>query len=452
MNGPQNMGIESTLLEELNTLRSQAAKQTTAQAELISLTALDAQVSLALIQNSTLHDMLQACTDALVKHIDAAFARIWILNTETQVLELRASSGMYTHLNGTHSRIPMGQLKIGLIAQTRLPHLTNTVIGDPRVNDQEWAKREGMIAFAGYPLLVEDRVIGVMALFARHTLNDSTLQIMSSLANGIALGIDRKHSEEERHLLMQRQHAHAAELALELRNTFLSHVSHDLKNPLASIKTTVQLLQRRLTHGRQLDTNRLIGDLTKIESQANKMVMMLDDLLDISQLPMEQRTTLVCQSLDLVKLVQWVVQTQQSMVHLPQIVVETLVPELTIPGDPVQLERVCINLLSNAIKYSPQGGTVTVTISKVENEGKSWAKLTVQDQGIGIPADEVPHIFKPFYRASNVINHIAGSGIGLASVSQIIKQHRGTITVESIEKVGTTFVIHLPVINEEHPN
>jgi signal transduction histidine kinase len=347
----------------------------------------------------------------------------------------------------------MGQLKIGLIAQTRLPHLTNTVIGDPRVNDQEWAKREGMVAFAGYPLLVEDRVIGVMALFARHTLNTAVLQIMSSLANGIALGIDRKHSEEERYrLLLQEQHARAAEIALELRNTFLSHVSHDLKNPLASIKTTVQLLQRRLTYGRQLDTNRLLGDLTKIESQTNKMSMMLDDLLDISQLQIGQQPPLVYQPLDLVKLVQRVVQTQQSMVHFPHIVIEALVNELVISGASVQLERVCINLLSNAIKYSPRGGTITVTISKVEKEGKSWAKLTVQDQGIGIPADEVPHIFKPFYRASNAIDYVAGSGIGLASVSQIIKQHRGTITVESIEKIGTTFVIHLPLTNEEHPN
>ncbi len=453
MTGPQDM--ESILLGELNALRSQAEKdRKAAHAELTSMAALGAQVSRALIQTSTLHDMLHACTDALVQHLDAAFARIWILNTETQVLELRASSGMYTHLNGAHSRIPMGQLKIGLIAQTRLPHLTNTVIGDPRVNDQEWAKREGMIAFAGYPLLVEDRVIGVMALFARHTLNDSTLQIMSSLANGIALGIDRKHSEEERYrLLLQEQHARAAELALELRNTFLSHVSHDLKNPLASIKATVQLLQRRLTHGRQLDTNQLLGDLTKIESQTNKMTMMLDDLLNISQLQIGQQPPLVYQPLDLVKLVQRAVQTQQSMGHFPHIAIEALVPELTIPGDPAQLERVCINLLSNAIKYSPQRTTIIVTISKVENEGKSWAKLTVQDQGIGIPANEIPYIFKPFYRASNAtINHVTGSGIGLASVSQIIKQHGGTITVESTEKIGTTFVIHLPLTNEEHPN
>ena len=84
------------------------------------------------------------------------------------VLELQASAGLYTHLDGPHSRVPVGQYKIGLIAQERKPHLTNTVVGDPRVSDQEWAQREGMVAFAGYPLIVEDRLVGVMAMFARH--------------------------------------------------------------------------------------------------------------------------------------------------------------------------------------------------------------------------------------------------------------------------------------------
>jgi len=81
-----------------------------------------------------------------------------------KLLELQASSGLYTHHQWEAiSRIPMGQLKIGMIAETRLPQPYNAVIGDPRVNDQQWAKQEGMVAFAGYPLLVEDRVVGVMA-------------------------------------------------------------------------------------------------------------------------------------------------------------------------------------------------------------------------------------------------------------------------------------------------
>ena len=89
------------------------------------------------------------------------------LNSRDDVLELRASAGQYTHLDGPHSRVPVGKYKIGLIAQERQPHLANSVVGDPRVSDQEWALREGMIAFAGYPLIIENRLVGVMAMFAR---------------------------------------------------------------------------------------------------------------------------------------------------------------------------------------------------------------------------------------------------------------------------------------------
>src|SRR5437667_9155408 len=121
MDRPKDRGTESQLLEELNLLRAQIARHASLETELIRLNVLGTQVSLALIQNAALHEMLHSCTDALVQHLSAAFARIWILNTETQMLELRASSGIYTHLNGVHSRIPIGQLKIGLIAQTREP-------------------------------------------------------------------------------------------------------------------------------------------------------------------------------------------------------------------------------------------------------------------------------------------------------------------------------------------
>jgi PAS domain S-box-containing protein len=161
------------------------------------LSALGADVGLALTQRDALPEMLNACAEAMVHHLDAAFARVWTLNEEEQVLELRASAGLYTHLDGPHSRVPVGKYKIGLIAEERAPHLTNDVPHDPRVSDHEWAEREGMVAFAGYPLVVADRLVGVMALFARQPLTEATLQAMSSVANGIALGIERKRAEEE---------------------------------------------------------------------------------------------------------------------------------------------------------------------------------------------------------------------------------------------------------------
>ena len=134
--------------------------------EQLRLAELIRDVGLALIQSTNLHEMAQQCAQSLVGYFDAAFARIWTLNEQSQILELQASAGMYTHLNGSHSRIQVGTFKIGLIASERLPHLTNDVMHDPRVSDQEWARLEGMVAFAGYPLLVSNRVVGVMALFA----------------------------------------------------------------------------------------------------------------------------------------------------------------------------------------------------------------------------------------------------------------------------------------------
>src|SRR5262249_57871482 len=108
-----------------------------------------------------LRQSLQKCAEAIVAHLDAAFARIWLFNEKEQMLELQASAGMYTRIDGTHSRVPLGKFKIGLIAEEKTPSLTNDLADDPRLSDREWAKREGMVSFAGYPLLIGDRLIGV---------------------------------------------------------------------------------------------------------------------------------------------------------------------------------------------------------------------------------------------------------------------------------------------------
>jgi PAS domain S-box-containing protein len=167
------------------------------QAERVRIAALVADIGAALTQSDTKQEMLQRCAEALVRQLEAAFARIWILNDAENVLELQASAGLYTHLDGAHSRVPVGKFKIGLIAEERKSHLTNSVVGDPRVGDQEWAKREGMVAFAGYPLIVDGQLVGVMAMFARHTLTEVALDGMESIANGVALGIKRKRAERE---------------------------------------------------------------------------------------------------------------------------------------------------------------------------------------------------------------------------------------------------------------
>ncbi len=167
-----------------------------ARAERSRLIALRADISTALASAEPTLTVLGHACEALVRHLDMAFARVWTLDDDNTVLELQASAGLYTHLNGDHSRIPVGQFKIGRIASSRRPHLTNTVVDDPQVSDRAWAKREGMVAFAGYPLVVEDRLLGVMAMFARQSLTEGILTELAPLAEGIAQFIDRRRAEE----------------------------------------------------------------------------------------------------------------------------------------------------------------------------------------------------------------------------------------------------------------
>ena len=113
------------------------------------------------------------------------------------MLELQASAGLYTHLDGAHSRIPIGELKIGAIALEQKHVLTNDIINDPRISDKKWAVNEGMSSFAGYPLLVGTRTIGVMAMFSRKPLTTGTAVALESIADLIAQGIGRKHAEDK---------------------------------------------------------------------------------------------------------------------------------------------------------------------------------------------------------------------------------------------------------------
>lgn len=163
--------------------------------ERVRLAAFTGDVGVALTQSDTLAGMLHGCCEAMVRHLEAAFARIWTLDAAANVLVLQASAGLYTNLDGSHARVPVGRFKIGRIAEERRPHLTNDVLRDEQVSDPAWAAREGMVAFAGFPLVVGERLVGVMALFARRTLTDATLQAMEAVAHSVALGLERRQAD-----------------------------------------------------------------------------------------------------------------------------------------------------------------------------------------------------------------------------------------------------------------
>ncbi|MGD9852985.1 MAG: PAS domain S-box protein [Nitrospirales bacterium] len=169
------------------------------------LLALDAQVAGIISQTQELQSILQQCTEAIVDHFHAAFAYIWTQNPTQSIFELQASAGLSTHPYDPHSRIPLGQFKIGKIVAEKKPYLTNSVIGNPHIPEQEWAIQERLVAFAGYPLLRGEEVVGVLAVFSQHSLTGLTLETLEMVSERITTAIER-HEINQAHQELSRQY------------------------------------------------------------------------------------------------------------------------------------------------------------------------------------------------------------------------------------------------------
>jgi signal transduction histidine kinase len=170
------------------------------------------EVGFALTRAGTLAEMLQSCADAMVRHVDAAAARIWAFDEVHRELVLMASSGLADA--DTPDRVALGRTKIGKIVERGTPHLTNDFQTDPRAGNREWAIRERIVAFAGYPLRVDARVIGVLALYGRQRFGHDTTGALATIADSIALGIERKLADDARHVAETELRAQAERLEL----------------------------------------------------------------------------------------------------------------------------------------------------------------------------------------------------------------------------------------------
>ena len=139
-------------------------------------------------------------TDGLVEKFDCAFARIWLLEPDQTVLKLIASSGMYTHTNGWFARVPMGAYKVGKIAQNRVSFLSNNLADEPWVGDRDWAIANDIRGFAGYPLAIKGRVVGVLATFSHHAMAPEFLEVLQTLCTMVTIALDtalQYHKEKQ---------------------------------------------------------------------------------------------------------------------------------------------------------------------------------------------------------------------------------------------------------------
>jgi PAS domain S-box-containing protein len=402
------------------------------QAAHVRQIAVRADVSMAFGKEKSLKAILGECSEAIVRHLDAAFARIWTLSDDGKMLELQASAGMYTHLDGSHSRIPMGQFKIGMIAQERKPHLTNDVLNDPRISDRAWAKREGMASFAGYPLSVGERTIGVLAMFSRKAVTPETTETLASGADLIAQGIERKRAQEA----LQMTQADLARVSrLTTMGELAASIAHEVNQPLTAVTNNSNACLRLLAAGNLKPEvlRRALEEIVADGSRASAVVARIRGF--IKKEPVEKNR------LDMNDVIQEVLALAGRELLENRVLVECRLTKALplVLADRVQLQQVLLNLIMNGIE-----AMIAVTQprslwleSRVDESGDIL--VAVRDSGTGL-GSEADRVFTPFFTTK-----AHGMGMGLSISQSLVENHGGRLWATPNSPMGAVFSFTLPV-------
>ena len=222
-----------------------------------------------------------------------------------------------------------------------------------------------------------------------------------------------------------------------LKDEYVKMVSHDLKSPLASILSLLETVTGGFAGSIEEKPKEL---LQRIQKKVEFLHHYTKDLLDLSRIRAER--SLNIQSINIKDVIYTAAEIALPKIGEKDIQLNIDVQDniSNIEADKELLTYVFLNLIANAFKYTPSGGKILVKAS-LKNE---LLMIEVKDTGIGIPSEDIPHIFEEFFRASNVAKTTKGTGLGLSLVKHIIKRHRGDISVESKLGEGTTFRFTMP--------
>ncbi len=306
------------------------------------------------------------------------------------------------------------------------------------------AGRPWTLAFSSLPAFEEGTRSQMVIPFAVGGVLVSLALFILSLAQARARGEAERGADGLRVALAERARVEERLREADRRkDDFLAMLAHELRNPLAPVLTAVQLMERKQREGQDVGRERDV-----VERQVHHMRRLVDDLLDVSRVT-RGKIHLQKRPLDVVGAAARAVEAARPFAESRG---HTLRAEL--PGepvwteaDPVRLEQVLTNLLHNAAKYSERGGRITLTLVREEDE----AVVRVADTGMGIPAEALPHLFKPFMQVARTLDRAQGGlGLGLTLVKRLVEMHGGRVEVAS-EGVGqgSVFTVRLPLLPAE---
>jgi len=340
-------------------------------------------------------------------------AQIWTCNEVSEELELQAGAGLNSQ--------PCTLLDIQEIARLRQAQWNNPAAGD----------MDAFVSSAGFPLVLEGRMLGVAAVFGHAPFFDPARQTFTSLALQLAEFIRRKRAEQE--LITAKI---AAEAANQAKIEFLSNISHELRTPMNSILGLTDVV----LHSNLTSSQRDLLDTVKLSSM--NLLGMIKDLLDFSQIDAGKLVlsgTAICVR-DLLSATLGPLQeiANQKALQLSW-EVDAAVP-VDVAGDAGRLEQILVNLVGNAIKFTACGQVKLRLRCTLQTADATELEFTVSDTGVGIPADKQQLIFQAFTQADgSLTRQFGGTGLGLTIAAKLVEMMHGRLWFESEVGRGSTF-------------
>ena len=315
--------------------------------------------------------------------------------------------------------------------------------------NQQLASLTQTKALIAVPLKTKDRILGSLTVdrIQGHSLTHDDLELMMTVAHQVAIALDNASAYEQIEDLnvglevKVRERTAELEQADRLRSQFLSHVSHELKTPLTSIKGFLQNLLDGLTGPLNEKQQRY---LSRMLENSDRLIRMIEDLLDRTRIQ-SGRLDLVPGEIDLGHCVADAVEQLRLLAQAKRQTLEAVAPPvpLIVWADRDRLIQIVTNLVQNAVKFTPEGGSIMVT---VRQENQTLAGVSVRDTGPGIPREFLDQIFDPFFRVKQARSGTKGLGLGLSIVRTLVELQGGTIVARSEPGQGAELFFTIPML------